>query len=83
LKRAALIQVHNLLYYCNRYGVMTCTVPAKFVIGQFNGEWGPSISFAGGPQILKRVGATSTYSSGGESLFDYSNCEEDPVDWLD
>lgn len=82
LKRAALIQVHNLLYYCNRYGVMTCTVPASFVIGQFNGQWGPSICFAGGPEILRRLGVTSAYCAGGDSLYDYSGCIEAPVDWL-
>lgn len=83
LKRAALVQVHNLLYYCNSYGVMTCTVPARFTIGQFNGEWGPSICFAGGPQILERLGVTSTYAGGGDYLFDYSNCIESTVSWLD
>ena len=82
LKRAALIQVHNLLYYCNRYGVMMCTVPANFVIGPFNGVMGPSICFAGGPKILERLGATSVYAHGGEYLFDYSACVETPSKWL-
>ena len=55
LKRGALIQVHNLLYYSNRYGVMTCTVPATYVFGNnFNGQWGPCITFAGGAKILER-----------------------------
>lgn len=83
LKRAALIQVHNLLYYCNRYGVMICTVPASFPIGELNGEWGPDISFAGGPQILEKLGVTSAYTHGGDRLFDYSACIESHVDWLD
>lgn len=83
LKRAALIQVHNLLYYSNRYGVMTCTVPASFPIGSFNGEWGPSIRFAGGPQILDRLGVKSTYDCGGDRVFDYSECTETSVEWLE
>lgn len=82
LKRSALIQVHNLLYYANRYGVMICTVPAKFVIGEFNGEWGPSIQFAGGPEILRRLGAATTYAGRGDSLYDYSACTEETPDWL-
>lgn len=82
LKRAALIQVHNLLYYCNRYGVMICTVPASYTIGPFNGEWGPSITFAGGSQILERLGVTSTYAGGGDHLFDYSKCTETQPGWL-
>jgi hypothetical protein len=81
-KRAALIQVHNLLYYCNRYGVMSCKVPARFVIGQFNGEFGPEICVAGGEEILRRLGVTYIYLAGGEYLYDYSACIEEPVDWL-
>lgn len=82
LKRSALIQVHNLLYYCNPYGVMICTVPAEFVIGQFNAVWGPGIDFAGGPQILERLGVTKDWGPGNADLYNYSACEETPVDWL-
>ena len=82
LKRAALIQVYNLLYYCNRYGVMRCKVPARFVFGQFNGEVGPDICFAGGDEILRRLGVTYIHLTGGEYLYDYSACIEEPVDWL-
>lgn len=82
LKRSALIQVHNLLYYCNPYGVMICTVPAEFVIGRFNAVWGPSITFAGGPQILERLGVKREWGPGNDELYNYSACEETPVDWL-
>lgn len=83
LKRAALIQVHNLLYYCNRYGVMICTVPASVTLGRFNAQWGPCIQFAGGPQILDRLGVEATYSGNGDKLFDYSGCTETQPQWLE
>lgn len=84
LKRGALIQVHNLLYYCNRYGVMICIVPAKHVFAQFDFVEGPCIYFDGGPAILERLGVTSVPSVAykRERLFDYSTCVETPVDWL-
>lgn len=79
LKRAALIQVKNLLYYANKYGVMNCTVPASIVIGPFNGQWGPSIDYSGKNEILKRLGVTYTYAGNGDYLYDYSQCIEAQV----
>lgn len=81
LKRSALIQVHNLLYYANRYGVMICTVPAWYTIGPLNGQWGPCIRFSGGPEILRKLGAKATYT-GRDALYDYSQCQEEAPDWL-
>lgn len=83
LKRAALIQVHNLLYYCNRYGVMSCTVPATVTFGRFKAQWGPCIHFAGGHQILDRLGVQATYSGKGDKIFDYSGCTETRPQWLE
>ena len=82
LKRAALIQVRDLLYYCNQWGVMICAVPAWFELGQLNYVWGPSISFAGGPEILERLGVTKAYVTGGDYRYDYSACVESSVEWL-
>lgn len=81
LKRSALIQVHNLLYYANQWGVMICTVPAKCPIGRFNCVHGPGITFAGGPEILHKLGVTKI-GVGMDCLHDYSKCVETKVDWL-
>jgi hypothetical protein len=81
LKRSALIQVHNLLYYANQWGVMMCSVPAKCPIGRFNCVHGPGITFAGGPEILQKLGVTRI-GVGMICLHDYSKCVETKVDWL-
>lgn len=81
LKRAAIIQVHNLLYYANQWGVMMCTVPAKHPIGRFTCVEGPGITFAGGSEILQKLGVTRV-GVGMECRHDYSKCVETKVDWL-
>jgi hypothetical protein len=77
LKRAALIQVGNLLYYANRWGVMWCHVPSTIPIGIFNCEDGPGLCWDTKRAILDRLKVTSTYAGKGEDLFDYSNCDEE------
>lgn len=72
-KRRALILVGGLLYVCNKYGVMICTVPANHVIGCFNGIWGPGITYACGHEILERLGVTYEYD-GRDDIYDYSAC---------
>lgn len=75
MKRGALVQVGCLLYYSNMYGVMTCMVPAKISLGSFNAVWGPSIMFAGGKEILERLGAADVYDfKKKEYVYDYSAC---------
>lgn len=82
LKRAALVQIYNLLYYCNRYGVMTCLVPAPFVFGRFNTIEGPSIPFFDDSEILARLGVTRQWLPNGDVLMDYSACVESPAGWM-
>ncbi len=86
LKRAALIQIHNLLFYANQWGVMMCTVPAKYPIGHFNMVEGPSLTSTDSSKILRNLGVihseTRLIEGWPEALHDYSKCEESPVDWL-
>lgn len=74
LKRAALIQVRDLLYYYNRWGVGTCLVPSIMPIGAFNAAWGPAIPMRIESTLLKRLGVTKRYADRGDYLHDYSEC---------
>jgi len=75
MKCAALIKVHNLLYLANRYGVMICKVPSGISIKVLSVVEGPGIRFAGGEEILNRLGATRHYD-GRDYIYDYSQCVE-------
>ncbi len=82
IEREALIQVHNLLYFCNQYGFMRCTLPAGPDQDIFRVGTGPGIALAGGPRILERLGARTDGGQGYDRLYNYSACVEKPVRWL-
>jgi hypothetical protein len=75
LKRGALIKIADLLYYCNKWGVMMCTVPAHNSIGGLNGIGGPDMWGYGKEAIFEKLGVTRKHSGSSEYIHDYSNCD--------
>lgn len=82
IRRGALIQVNNLLYYANKYGVLICYVPSRICIGSFTRRWGPAIPHSIHRCLLDSLNVkVECPSAGGDRLFDYSSCIEMPVNW--
>jgi len=82
IKRGALIQVHGLLYYSNKYGLMQCTVPSAFGFSPLKWVEGPSLMFAGSKEILERLGVKTQRQPDGEYIHDYSECVESQANWV-
>lgn len=81
-KRAALIQVGCLLYFSNRFGVLTCLVPSGLSLECLATVWGPGIPPTENDVLLAQVGAKQTGWDRGDRVFDYSGCEEVAQAWM-
>lgn len=79
-KRTALILVGELLYFVNRYGVMTCRVPIKIAFAKFTVEQGPLITYEIRDKIFKKFGVTWNYpvfSRPYDELVNFSDVKKD------
>lgn len=75
LKRGALIKIADLMFYCNKWGVMTSLVPAAQEIGGMNLIHGPAVCSDWKEKIYSKLGVTSEHYGNSEYIHDYSGCE--------